>query len=126
MEEEWVMDFLARALFASAVLFFSAVQAMPAPTVQILGVRRMQPGWVRVYLKAAEAPKGAQYKLSLVCASPTDIKSVSAAQTTGPVLGIDITVDAAWLSDNSLPRPCRISRLAVSMQANGVVEADAS
>jgi hypothetical protein len=99
---------------------------MAAPTLQIAGARRMQPGWVRVYLKAADAPNGAQYKASLVCAAPTDVKSVSISQTTGRVLGIDIVVNAAWLQDNSLPRPCRISHLTVSMQANGVVYADAS
>jgi hypothetical protein len=103
---------LARVLVASVGLFLSAAQPMAAPTVQVLGVRRMQPGWVRAYWKATGAPKGAEYELSFACGAPTDIKSIAGAQTTGSVLGIDIIVNAAWLERNGYPGPAasRISR----------------
>ena len=120
------MRFLGRALVASAAVSLSAVQLLASPTVQVIGVARMQPGWVRVYLKAGDAPEGVQYGLYLMCHSPTDRSSVSSAQTTGSVLGIDIKVNANWLADSSLPQPCHISHLTVYMQANEVVYAQAS
>jgi hypothetical protein len=120
------MRFSASMLAAGIAVLLSATQAKADPQVEIVRAQRMQPGWVRVYLQATDAPANAGYQASLVCASPTSGDSVSTAQTTGSVLGIDIKVNAGWLADNSLPRPCRISGLTVSMQVNGIVYADAT
>lgn len=119
------MRLSANVVVAIPFLLLSAVQAMAAPSVQILGVTRIQPGWVRIYLKASGAPNNAIYQLSFACAAPTDARSISSVSTAGSVLGFDIKVNPGWLADNSLPQPCRISHLDVAMKVDSLVFAEA-
>ena len=112
------MRFSASVLVASSILLLSAFQASAGPTVQIVGVQRIQPGWVRVYLSTSGAPSNAQLQLTVSCAAPTDTNSVSIAPNAGRVPEIDIKANAVWLGENSLPQPCHITHLAVAMVAN--------
>jgi hypothetical protein len=93
------------------------------PSIRIANVQRLQPGWVRVYLSAANAPAGATYQFSQVCAAPTNPSSIVTTQSNGANLAFDIQVNAAWLAENSLPAPCHITQMSVSMMANGQARA---
>ena len=99
----------------------AGAQALPA--VRIASVERLQPGWVRVFLSATNAPAGASYTLTAQCDAKTNHKSIQTAQSNGVNLAFDIQVNTTWLVEHSLPAPCHITQIDVSMLANGHTQA---
>jgi len=79
-----------------------AVGALAAPSVSVTNILRLQPGWVRVYLQALDAPLNPQFGAFPTCASPTSPSSITATVNNGANLAIDFKVDPTWLADNGL------------------------
>src|SRR5262245_917138 len=109
-------------LLMLAMWLASSTPVLSSPQVTISGIDRVQPGWVRIYLTATQEPAGAQYRLQPDCVAPTQPESVTATTHRGNNLSIDLRANLGWLSKNSSPVPCHISRIEVEMvQATTVV-----
>jgi hypothetical protein len=112
--------------FAILGLLLQVVMQAQQPALSIGNIVRLQPGWVRVYLAASNAPAGASYQLNAVCATPTNGNSIVIQQTNSSTnLAFDIKVNSNWLAANSLPVPCHITQLNAAMLLGGQTRAQA-
>jgi hypothetical protein len=117
------------------VLVLALLLPVPAqaqqPTLSVSNVMRLQPGWIRVYLAASNAPSGATYQLTPVCDTTSiplgyaqrsaDATSITTTQAkSSKNLAFDIQVSSAWVP---YVQPCHITQLNASMLSNGVVVA---
>ena len=89
--------------------------AIAAPTVTIGDIVRVQPGWVRVFLKVTDAPSTATYSAVASCSNPAQANSITTTISTGASLAIDIKDNLAWIADNGLNPPCTVTQIVANM-----------
>jgi hypothetical protein len=108
-----------RALSLFAFLFFTAPFLAAAPSVSILKVIGLQPGWVRA-TAAYQGAVSATFTITPTCGGGTRAQSVIGStpvvySNPTQIAVLDLRVNPAYEQNNGLPTPCQVTALQVQM-----------